>query len=213
MHIGPIIRRIRHAKELTLQKVKALTRGEISPSYLSRIEREELNPSFDNMVLLANVLGFSLDDVISEMQGKGLTKLHNVSSRYVPVISWVQAGSWEESPYLVDPLECEEWIEAPKKCGENSFALKVVGDSMTNMSGPSFPDGSLIIIDPDKEAASKSLVIACMDDTNEATFKQLIIDQPYSFLKPLNPQYPVLRIDTNIRIVGTVIDISYKHII
>lgn len=213
MHIGQILRRIRKAKLLTLTEVSDMTNGEIVPSYLSRMEREELQPSYKNMVALSNVLGFSLDDVTAEMMGKSQADIHNVAARFVPIISWVEAGEWTESPYTEDPSQCDNWLETPKRCGKNSFALEVRGNSMTTDHGPSFPDKSLIIVDPDLEPANKSLIVAMVEGSNEATFKQLIIDSPYSFLRPLNPQYPVLTIDREMNIVGTVVDVSYSKII
>lgn len=190
-----------------------MTNNEIVPSYLSRMERESLQPSYKNMVTLSKVLGFSIDEVTSELMGRDPAEIHNVAARYVPIVSWVQAGEWTDSPYTETPDRCEEWLEAPKKCGKNSFALEVRGNSMTTDTGPSFPDGSLIIVDPDIEPKNKSLVVTMVEGSTEATFKQLIIDNPYSFLRPLNPQYPVLTIDREMRIIGTVVDVSYKNII
>ena len=42
------------------------------------------------------------------------------------------------------------------------------------------------------------------DDTNQATFKQLVIDGPRRYLKPLNPRYPVIPIEREARICGVV---------
>jgi SOS-response transcriptional repressor LexA len=44
-----------------------------------------------------------------------------------------------------------------------------------------------------------------LTDANEATFKKLVIDAGKTYLKPLNPQYPLIPINGNCRIIGVVV--------
>lgn len=116
----------------------------------------------------------------------------------VPVISWVQAGHWADMDDG-NPLEiAEEWLPCPAPHGPRAFALRVRGESMYNPHGrPSFQDGDLIFVDPDKAVQNKSLVIVRLHDSNEATFKQIIIDGLHSYLKALNPGWPTPMIEVN----------------
>ncbi|EGR1090072.1 LexA family transcriptional regulator, partial [Vibrio cholerae] len=68
----------------------------------------------------------------------------------------------------------------------------------------SIPEGAIIVVDPEMPYSSGSLVVACLDDSIEATFKQLVIDGDQRYLKPLNPQYPAIPINDNCTIVGVV---------
>jgi SOS-response transcriptional repressor LexA len=54
----------------------------------------------------------------------------------------------------------------------------------------SFRDGDIIFVDPAKDAENGSLVIAKLVDSQEATFKQLVMEGSRRFLKPLNPAWP-----------------------
>ncbi|MCZ4328314.1 LexA family protein, partial [Brachybacterium paraconglomeratum] len=54
----------------------------------------------------------------------------------------------------------------------------------------SFRDGDIIFVDPDRDAMHRSLVVAKLTDTQEATFKQLIIEGEQKYLKALNPSWP-----------------------
>lgn len=54
----------------------------------------------------------------------------------------------------------------------------------------SFRDGDIIFVDPEKDAENGSLVIAKLTDSQEATFKQLVMEGNRRFLKPLNPSWP-----------------------
>ena len=69
-----------------------------------------------------------------------------------------------------------------------------------------------ILVDTGKEPKNGSLVVAKLDDTNEATFKKYVIDSGRKFLKPLNPSYPLLPINGNCRIVGVVVEAKYRFV-
>ena len=131
-------------------------------------------------------------------------------SRQAPVISWVQAGEWGEAIDLHLPGFGEEFEPVPPTAGPNAFWLRVVGDSMTSQSGLSVPEGHLILVDPDIQADNGSLVVAKLDDTQEVTFKQLVVDAGQKYLKPLNRDYRTIPINGNCRIVGVVKEAKLK---
>ena len=130
--------------------------------------------------------------------------VHEGETRRVPLISYVKAGSWEEASDPYPTGDAEEWIEAPDNTGPHSFWLRVVGDSMTSHSAPSIPEGYLILVDPGLPANNGSLVVAKLTDTNEVTFKKLVIDAGKTYLKPLNPDYRTIEVNGNCHIVGVV---------
>lgn len=129
-----------------------------------------------------------------------------------PVISWVKAGAWAEAcePYSVKDID--EWLESDAHVEGDAFWLRVQGDSMTSPSGLSIPEGMAILVDTGREPKNGSLVIAKLDDANEATFKKLVIDGGQKYLKPLNPQYPLMQINGNCRIIGVVIEAKYSFV-
>nr|MBF4396130.1 LexA family transcriptional repressor [Vibrio anguillarum] len=55
-----------------------------------------------------------------------------------------------------------------------------------------------------------NLVVAKLDNVNEATFKKLVVDSGQKYLKPLNPNYPLLPINGNCKIIGVVVDAKIK---
>lgn len=126
----------------------------------------------------------------------------------VPLISWVQAGSWCEVEDLYAVGDAEEWMPCPTSHGPRTYALRVRGESMFNPhERRSFRDGDIIFVDPDKVAENGSPVIAKLDDSQEATFKQLVIEGEERYLKALNPNWPdrIIRINGNATICGVVI--------
>ena len=126
--------------------------------------------------------------------------------RKIPVISWVQAGDYQEAVDNYAPGQSDEIIESAIQVKRHTFALKVRGDSME----PDFPDGCYIIVEPDMEAQPGDFVIAKNGD-QEATFKQLVKDGSDWYLKPINPRYPLKPISTGSVICGVVREMIKKY--
>lgn len=126
----------------------------------------------------------------------------------VPLISWVQAGCWSDvsDPYHVG--DAEDWLPCPVKHGIRTYCLRVRGDSMNNPAGrPSYSDGDIIFVDPDRDPKSGDRVVVRLDDQQEATFKQLLIEDGRKLLKALNPEWAprYIEINGNATLAGVVI--------
>ena len=118
-----------------------------------------------------------------------------------PLISWVQAGAWSEISEI-KAYDAERFM-CPVNCSDLTFVLKVQGISME----PKCDEGDLIFVDPEAECIHGSYVVARLDDDNQATFKQLIIENGHKFLKAANPNWPeqLIPINGNCTLVGKVI--------
>ncbi|ELE2255617.1 LexA family transcriptional repressor, partial [Escherichia coli] len=123
-----------------------------------------------------------------------------------PVINWVQAGLFSTAGDDYSMYDHDNWRHSVKYAGERGFWLEVHGDSMTSPVGITFPEGMSILVNPDKAVHSGCYVIARKKSTNEATFKKYVTEMGRSFLKPLNPQYPIIEIDDDCEIVGVIVD-------
>lgn len=126
----------------------------------------------------------------------------------LPLISWVRAGSWHEvaDPYAAG--DAEDWVACPVGHGPRTFVLRVRGESMFNPHArKSFRPGDLIFVDPERDAENGSMVVVKLDDSQEATFKQLVIEDGYRYLKAINPAWPepIIRVNEDATICGVVI--------
>lgn len=126
----------------------------------------------------------------------------------IPILSWVQAGEWTESGAPITEDDISEWIFTTASLSDEGFALRVRGDSMTNPNGaPSIPEGSFVVVDPDygsPQEVNGKIVVAQIVGSAEATLKKFVMDGPLKYLVPLNPNYRVMEVNGNCKIVGVV---------
>ncbi len=120
-----------------------------------------------------------------------------------PLISWVQAGEWSEISEGYVPQYESELLPCPVRCSEETFVLRVHGVSME----PRFHEGDLIFVDPDATPVHGKYVVVQLDESNEATFKQLIVEEDRQYLKALNPDWPnrIIEINAAATICGVVV--------
>jgi SOS-response transcriptional repressor LexA len=178
-------------------------------------------PKGENLIKLARYLGVAPDELIPGQSPYQRPDPHHADASFanvepgpemrgmVPIISEVQAGNWAEVIDNGHPFDLGEGgeglIACPFSHGIRSYALRVTGDSMTSPTGRSYPHGALIFVDPDQRGGvvSGDRVIAKVNGDNRATFKVYVEDGPRRFLRPLNPQYPI--ITDEFRILGKVL--------
>lgn len=90
------------------------------------------------------------------------------------------------------------------------YALMVLGDSML----PEFVEGEIIVIEPEGVARDGSYVIAYLEDAEKEDdkyiFRQLVKHPEGWMLKPLNPLYPNIPIDSIEAVVKGVVIMKKK---
>lgn len=120
----------------------------------------------------------------------------------IPVIPWSLGAVRQANP----SYKCDEFVSTTKNVGPNTFALRVRGDSMENPRGkPSYPEGAIIIVDPNRTPRSGDRVVALPVGAPEATFKLYREDAGRRWLFALNPQYPPIEISDSTVICGVVV--------
>jgi len=120
-----------------------------------------------------------------------------------PLISWAEAGERPNSAEDNAPDRWNEWLPCPVKCSEKTFVLRAQGASME----PKFPEGTLIFVDPEIEPAHGKYIVVNLGNADQATFKQLIVEDDHRFLKALNPDWPkpIVEMDEAATITGVVV--------
>lgn len=187
-----------------------------TPKAASKWLNLESMPGRANMQAIATALGVRVEWLqfgVEPKRAGGTERLDNnvepgpESKGLIPLISWVQAGAWSEAVDLYAVGDAEDWLPCPANHGPRCFALRVRGESMFDPHGRrSFREGDIVFVDPERQAENGSLVIAKLTDSQEATFKQLVIEDEKRYLKALNPSWPerMMPINGSCQIVGVV---------
>lgn len=128
--------------------------------------------------------------------------------RLLPLIEWEKIGM---------PLNHKDITRIPvlsDTCHQDSYFLSIENDTMIpEKSGEKpFMINDLIGVDPQVSPKSGQYVIAKTQAKTTPIFRQYIKDGANAYLKPLNPQYPIIEIKSgsSISLIGLVfIQIRY----
>lgn len=197
--LGQRIKARRKALGLSQDKLGEL--AGLDQTVISKLERGDVQETA-RIAELANVLQC---DALWLSTGKEAMGLGNVAhvpqgqASRVPLISYVAAGSWSDAVDNYAPGDAEAWVETTVPVKRHTYALRVEGDSME----PRFPNGAILIVEPEAEAKSGSFVIMRQNGT-DATFKQLVHDGGRWYLKPVNPRYPLMELAEDAVLCGVV---------
>ena len=203
MNVGENIRRIRKAKNMTLLEVANLVDSDVGN--LSRLERGKQGSSHELLLQLADALHVNVREFFgSEADESAFFSRPNIPPGHVPLISWVQAGNWADVHDPFQPGDAEDWMPCPVNHGENTFALRVVGDSMDGPGG--YREGEIIYVDP-RVAATPNRDVVARTPNGKVTFKRLKEDSDGRYLLALNPAWPdrIIRVPDDTVICGVVI--------
>lgn len=198
--IGKRLKHARVKRRLSQVELAAKASTKRAPVKQQTIQQLEANPtrSSKSLPALAKALDVSLDWLA---ENTGPMELPPSVGTPVPLVSFVQAGAWTESPIL----NSDEWISCDRRVSERAFALRVQGQSMM----PRFNDGDVIIVDPAIEPVPGDMVVAKIRAQEEATFKQYRRKSPKEYeLRALNEDYETITVTskTGGMIIGPMVE-------
>jgi transcriptional regulator with XRE-family HTH domain len=98
---------------------------------------------------VAQVLGISVAELMTGSNVSGQVELRGE----VPLVSEVEAGHYTAiDNFKTQAGEGLELVPVNVQVKRHTFGLRVHGDSMISDSHDSFPEGSILIVEPDMEA-------------------------------------------------------------
>jgi len=103
-----------------------------------------------------------------------------------PIVDWTQVPMDQRPGLDQQGQRFEGLLPCPVPCSQGTFVLRVKGASME----PKFGNGDLIFVDPEVAAESGKYVVVRLAGSDEADFKQLIVEGGRHYLKALNPDWP-----------------------
>lgn len=176
-------------------------------------------PTFEEMrESLGVTSNQSVVDLLEKLRGKKLLKREEGAARGITILplGYEALGKPPLAPFLgataagmpVEAIEISgEWqtlSPTVSKLEGDVFLLKISGDSMVNAG---IDDGDVVLVKNQKEFVSGDVVLA--RNGSDTTVKRFISDDtpPYLYLKPENPNYEVIPITEETRLIGKVISV------
>lgn len=195
--IGARIRTLREQKNLTQGDIAKYAK--VSIASVSKWEKGQSEPKGENLSYISDILGVSMEYLISGNENVALTI--DVNSG-IPILGYTTAGAFKHVREL-EPHEVEEYISSTLKQNGYRFALRINGQSMENPTGRQhIPDGCIVVFNADRRTPDNGdLVLAKVAGADEITFKKFVRDAGKVWLEPLNPRYP--NITNEFRILAT----------
>ena len=122
-------------------------------------------------------------------------KLPLAAGRLVPVINKVSAGYPADFDDLDYPVGiADDYIRCPDLHDPNTFAVRVVGDSME----PKFREGDIVIFSPAAEVHNGDDCFIRFTSPHETTFKRVFFESDNKIrLQPRNEKYSPTIVDGN----------------
>jgi SOS-response transcriptional repressor LexA len=204
--IGDAIRRTRKAKGMTLQQLGAIVGKDTGN--LSRLETGKQGATQSELEKICLALGISLSGAIAANTMRTHIENIDIPKSSVPVIVYAQIAEWMQRMESFKRSDAAAWMACPVEHGPRTFAVIVIGDSMSAPGAiRSFANGDYIFCDPDKAAKHGSSVLAQMAETGEPVFRRLLIEGNKQYLQALNPSWPdrITELPPGGSIIGTVI--------
>ncbi len=167
---------------------------------------ETHNPKVQTLRPVAKFFGVSISQLMGD---EPLNMAHdpNKSGRRhlvtIPLISPSQAIFWPTSNPHNDPYVFSDINVSPQ-----AFAMELQDSTML----PRFPEGTLLIVDPQHSAQNGDYVVAHLATQKVVTFKQFLVDGENRYLKPLNPDFNITKIDNHTKIIGTMLQARMNFI-
>lgn len=201
MLLGNIIKQYREEHQMSLQDFANLIGT--SRSYIHMLEKnvnpstnKPINPSIETLKLLANAMNMDLDFLLKQLDSEQQIYLDEEEYKKqfektdvlgnpvtsIPLLGTVKAG--------YDYLAQENWIgtvDVDKNLvnsGEDYFALKIRGDSMS----PIFIEGDIVIIKKQNDCENNEYAVILVNG-DEGTLKKVKKIDNGIILQPLNPAY------------------------
>lgn len=221
----PLIRRV-EAMTIALRLRAKMNEKDLSENELGRrsgvpqptihriLNGDSSTPRKTTVEKLARALGVTPEWLLfGGAQGNVLPAFppHKEAKKY-PVISWIAAGAWSQSADVCQPDSGSEMLASDVYVGENGYWLEVQGDSMTPAQGNGFTPGMRVLVQPEGfDLVSGKYYIALLGSTGETTLKQYVRDSGIGYLKPLNPDFKMIVIDSDVQIIGRVVDVKFPN--
>jgi SOS-response transcriptional repressor LexA len=116
----------------------------------------------------------------------------------IPLISWEEAITW---PKATGGKKDRRTISTDIELSKQAYALQVEEENWINLA----PE-TLLIIEPKLDYKHRDFVVVYKKGDNQATLKQLLVDDGIKYLKPLVVGYQITQLTNKHKLLGAVME-------
>jgi SOS-response transcriptional repressor LexA len=138
------------------------------------------------------------DDQLSVSEDSAVYEVIRAGLKPVPVFTLRDIEDNRTTPLFSIPCPVEH--------SHNTYGAKVHDNTMQASMGASYPEGSIIFVDPERaaEAQNGDLVVFRLSESGVVGFKRLVDNETVRGLEPLNIRYPMVP-QQDFEVIGLVI--------
>lgn len=158
------------------------------------------NPKIESLRPIAKFFSISLDQLVGDAPLLSDQPLFYIEQELfnLPLITLKEAILWPENR---GNTFYSTLVQTDLKISDQAYAIRLKDSTMY----PMFPDGTLLIIEPNQQCMHKDFVIAYKKGQQQAIFKQILIDGKYHYLKSVSPDYPSQKMTKHDKILGVML--------
>lgn len=157
------------------------------------------NPKIETLRPIAKFFQITLDQLVGDVPLSPHQPIFHVEHETynLPLISFKEIVEWPDKKLHVTGT----YLQTDIQTSPFAYAIRLKDSTMY----PMFPDGTILIIEPNQEYKHLDFVIAHLKKQSQPIFKQLLIDGQEKYLKSISPDYPPVKLGKNDRILGVML--------
>lgn len=197
-----ILRALMQEQDVTESELSRRT-GIGQPVIHRVLNGETDNPKVATLSPIANYFAISIsqligDETLPKNRISGTFNLSSYGWTTLPLLNWEKVVVGGDK--LIDINDVEK-ISTEINVSDKAYALRVKDTTML----PLFPEGTILIIDPEVKADNKDFVIVRMSGQKQAIFRQFLFDGDDIYLKPVNADFKMHLLDKKSKLLGVMV--------
>lgn len=161
------------------------------------------NPKVGSLSPIAKFFNINISQLIGDepLPADRIPGSHNPFYRswtQLPLLSWSQAAHW---PNEIPDNDIASFVSTDSNVSEYAFAIRMEDNTMH----PCYPEGSILIIEPTIKATDKDFAVVHVEGQQKIQFKQILFDNDDLYLKPLNADFEIKRVEGKYQIIGVLV--------
>jgi len=200
--LSRVLKALMHKVGITVTELARQTN--VGQPVIHRIATDQTdNPKMESLRPIAKFFNVNIsqlvgDEPLPEESMKGSYNPYYRSWKRIPLLNWAQAAAW---PKTLLPSEILTFVSTEANVSDEAFAIRMEDHTML----PCYPKDTLLIVDPDLEAQDEDFVAIHIEGQEKIQFKQVLMDGPDLYLKPLNQDFEIKRVEAPYSIKGVLV--------